>query len=210
MRPPFRMKGLAATRRSGIAEDEGPPCRTSGSPAAKVPLFDRQRRSSTSRRMSRKCQKLTIEAWLSNDDVDAVSAYILNLNALLPADATLDARTLPAIKNAESKHVRRRSAARRQKSSVHDGLLRKQLGVQAPRCEVATNRSALIPDPTAAKTAPSTSATVAPSRPTRPKQSAASAAPIVCPIRRAVATMPLALPLRSEGALDIKAFMFGA
>src|SRR5580658_9028014 len=81
---------------------------------------------------------------------------------------------------------------------------------QAPRCEVATNRRALIPHPAAAKTAPSTSATVAPSRPTRPKQSAASAAPIVCPIRRAVATTPLALPLRSEGALDIKAFMFGA
>jgi cytochrome c len=35
---------------------------------------------------------------LSNDDVYAVSAYILNLNGLLPADAALDARTLPAIK----------------------------------------------------------------------------------------------------------------
>src|SRR6266403_771796 len=35
---------------------------------------------------------------LSNDDVYAVSAYILNLNGLLPADATLDARTLAAIK----------------------------------------------------------------------------------------------------------------
>ena len=35
---------------------------------------------------------------LSDDDVYAVSAYILNLNGLLPADATLDARTLPAIK----------------------------------------------------------------------------------------------------------------
>jgi S-disulfanyl-L-cysteine oxidoreductase SoxD len=35
---------------------------------------------------------------LSNDDVYAVSAYILNLNGLLPADATLDATTLPAIK----------------------------------------------------------------------------------------------------------------
>ena len=31
---------------------------------------------------------------LSNDDVYAVSAYILNLNGLLPADATLDAKTL--------------------------------------------------------------------------------------------------------------------
>jgi mono/diheme cytochrome c family protein len=34
---------------------------------------------------------------LSNDDVYAVSAYILNLNGLLSADATLDARTLSAI-----------------------------------------------------------------------------------------------------------------
>jgi S-disulfanyl-L-cysteine oxidoreductase SoxD len=35
---------------------------------------------------------------LSNDDVYAVSAYILSLNGLLPADATLDAKTLAAIK----------------------------------------------------------------------------------------------------------------
>ena len=35
---------------------------------------------------------------LSNEDVYAVSAYILNMNGLLPADATLDARTLSAIK----------------------------------------------------------------------------------------------------------------
>jgi len=35
---------------------------------------------------------------LSNDDVYAVSAYILNRNGLLPADATLDAKALSAIK----------------------------------------------------------------------------------------------------------------
>ena len=35
---------------------------------------------------------------LGNDDVYAVSAYILNLNGLLPSDATLDAKTLSAIK----------------------------------------------------------------------------------------------------------------
>jgi cytochrome c len=35
---------------------------------------------------------------LSNDDVYAVSAYILNLNGLLPADATLDSVILRAIK----------------------------------------------------------------------------------------------------------------
>jgi len=35
---------------------------------------------------------------LSNDDVYAVSAYILNLNHLVADDATLDARSLPGIK----------------------------------------------------------------------------------------------------------------
>jgi cytochrome c len=35
---------------------------------------------------------------LSNEDVYAVSAYILNLNGLLPADAVLDAKTLSTIK----------------------------------------------------------------------------------------------------------------
>jgi mono/diheme cytochrome c family protein len=35
---------------------------------------------------------------LSDDDVYAVSAYILNLNGLVPAEATLDAKTLSAIK----------------------------------------------------------------------------------------------------------------
>ena len=35
---------------------------------------------------------------LDNNDVYAVSAYILNLNGLLPADATLDAKSLSAIK----------------------------------------------------------------------------------------------------------------
>jgi mono/diheme cytochrome c family protein len=35
---------------------------------------------------------------LGDDDVYAVSAYILNMNGLLPAEATLDAKTLSAIK----------------------------------------------------------------------------------------------------------------
>jgi S-disulfanyl-L-cysteine oxidoreductase SoxD len=35
---------------------------------------------------------------LSNEDVYAVSGYILDMNGLLPADATLDAKTLSAIK----------------------------------------------------------------------------------------------------------------
>jgi S-disulfanyl-L-cysteine oxidoreductase SoxD len=35
---------------------------------------------------------------LSNDDTYAVSAYILNLNGLVPDGATLDAKSLPAVK----------------------------------------------------------------------------------------------------------------
>jgi cytochrome c len=35
---------------------------------------------------------------LSDEDVYAVSAYILHLNGLLPAEATLDAKTLSAIR----------------------------------------------------------------------------------------------------------------
>jgi S-disulfanyl-L-cysteine oxidoreductase SoxD len=35
---------------------------------------------------------------LSNNDVYAVSAYILNLNGLLPGDSALDAKTLSAVK----------------------------------------------------------------------------------------------------------------
>jgi cytochrome c len=35
---------------------------------------------------------------LSDEDVYAVSAYVLNLNGILPADATLDAKSLAAIK----------------------------------------------------------------------------------------------------------------
>jgi S-disulfanyl-L-cysteine oxidoreductase SoxD len=41
---------------------------------------------------------------LSNDDVYAVSAYILNLNGLLPADATLDAKSLAAIRMPNRDH----------------------------------------------------------------------------------------------------------
>jgi cytochrome c len=41
---------------------------------------------------------------LSNEDVYAVSAYILNLNGLLPSDASLDAKTLAAIKMPNRDH----------------------------------------------------------------------------------------------------------
>ncbi len=42
-----------------------------------------------------------------------------------------------------------------------------------------------------------------------PKHSATSAAPVDCPTRRDVATMPLAPPLRSRGAADMIARRFG-
>ena len=63
---------------------------------------------------------------LSNDDVYAVSAYILNLNGLLPSRC--DARCQDACRDqdAEPQHVRWRSRARRQKPGMHVGLLRKQ------------------------------------------------------------------------------------
>jgi mono/diheme cytochrome c family protein len=46
----------------------------------------------------RRAMPLNAPQSLSNEDVYAVAAYILNLNGLLPADATLDAKTLSAIK----------------------------------------------------------------------------------------------------------------
>jgi S-disulfanyl-L-cysteine oxidoreductase SoxD len=46
----------------------------------------------------RRAMPLNAPQSLSNADVYAVSAYILSLNGLLPADATLDAKTLAAIK----------------------------------------------------------------------------------------------------------------
>jgi S-disulfanyl-L-cysteine oxidoreductase SoxD len=46
----------------------------------------------------RRAMPLNAPQSLSNEDVYAVSAYILNMNGLLPSDATLDAKTLSAIK----------------------------------------------------------------------------------------------------------------
>jgi mono/diheme cytochrome c family protein len=65
------------------------PVRTVGSYWPYAPtLFDYVRRA----------MPQTAPQSLSNDDVYAVSAYILHLNGLLAADATLDAKTLSAIK----------------------------------------------------------------------------------------------------------------
>jgi len=46
----------------------------------------------------RRAMPLTAPQSLSNDDVYAVSAYVLHLNSLLPAEAALDAKTLPTIR----------------------------------------------------------------------------------------------------------------
>jgi S-disulfanyl-L-cysteine oxidoreductase SoxD len=46
----------------------------------------------------RRAMPRTAPQSLSNEEVYAVSAYVLHLNGLLPAHATLDAKSLPAIK----------------------------------------------------------------------------------------------------------------
>jgi S-disulfanyl-L-cysteine oxidoreductase SoxD len=46
----------------------------------------------------RRAMPLNAPQSLSNEDVYAVAAYILNMNGLLPEDATLDAKSLSAIK----------------------------------------------------------------------------------------------------------------
>ncbi|QKM50299.1 hypothetical protein B7760_04361 [Burkholderia glumae] len=77
------------------------------------------------------------------------------------------------------------------------------------RCEGANNRNPLATLAAAENPAPSANASVGPCRPAIPKHSATSAAPVACPISRAVAMIPLAPPLRSGGALAISAFRFG-
>ncbi|NUP86396.1 MAG: c-type cytochrome [Burkholderiaceae bacterium] len=46
----------------------------------------------------RRAMPLTAPQSLSNEEVYAVSGYILHLNGLLPADATVDARTLATVR----------------------------------------------------------------------------------------------------------------
>jgi hypothetical protein len=57
---------------------------------------------------------------LGNDDVYAVSAHILNLNGLLPADRRSTSRRWRD-QDAERKHAGWGSASRRQKRRMHDG-----------------------------------------------------------------------------------------
>jgi len=47
---------------------------------------------------TRRAMPLTAPQSLSNDEVYAVSAYILSIDGIVPKDAVLDARSLPAVK----------------------------------------------------------------------------------------------------------------
>jgi cytochrome c len=40
----------------------------------------------------------TVPGSLSTDDTYAVTAYLFSINGIVPADATLDERSLPAVK----------------------------------------------------------------------------------------------------------------
>ena len=42
---------------------------------------------------------------LTNDEIYAVSAYILNLNGVVDTDEVVDAQSLPKVKNAEPRRV---------------------------------------------------------------------------------------------------------
>jgi len=46
----------------------------------------------------RRAMPITNPLSLSNDEVYAVSAYVLNLNGIVPADAVMNAQTLPQVK----------------------------------------------------------------------------------------------------------------
>jgi cytochrome c len=46
----------------------------------------------------RRAMPLTSPLSLTNDEVYAVTAYLLNLNGIVPEDATMDARTLPQVR----------------------------------------------------------------------------------------------------------------
>ena len=47
---------------------------------------------------TRRAMPLTSPLSLSNDEVYAVTAYVLYLNGIIPADATMNAQSLPAVK----------------------------------------------------------------------------------------------------------------
>ena len=75
--------------------------------------------------------------------------------------------------------------------------------------ELKRKRVALTAAANAAVTQPKIKAVVAPAAPYQPKHKATKAAPVVWPVSLAMATMPLALPLRCDGTLVMMALRLG-
>ena len=59
---------------------------------------------------------------LTPNEVYALSAYILNLNGLVPANAVMDAKTLPTVQMPNRERLHRRRPAGRQGGTLHDEL----------------------------------------------------------------------------------------
>ena len=78
---------------------------------------------------------------LSNDDVYAVSAYILHLNGLLAGRCDARRPRAKRDQDAEPGHVHRRPTARRQKSGMCDGLLTQTRVTDASRVAEVTGTS---------------------------------------------------------------------
>ena len=76
-------------------------------------------------------------------------------------------------------------------------------------CALNRKRAALAVAPNVAVAQPSHNAACAPSLAHQPKHKATMAAPVVWPLSRAKAIMPLAPLLRERGLLDKMAFKLG-
>ena len=77
---------------------------------------------------------------LTADEVYAVSAYLLNLNGLMPANAVMDAKTAAGSPDAEPERVHRRRPAGRESGALHD-----ELQVTTPRGKASGDRLRYLP-----------------------------------------------------------------
>ena len=59
---------------------------------------------------------------MTNDEVYAVSAYLLYLNGLVPANAVMDAQVADRGQDAQPRRLHRRRQARRQSHALHERL----------------------------------------------------------------------------------------
>ena len=75
---------------------------------------------------------------LTPNEVYAVSAYILNLNGLIPADAVMDQNTLPKVKMPNAGNFYRRRPAGHQGGALHEQLPIRSRIVSAGRFKVGT------------------------------------------------------------------------